>query len=134
MKTRLKFLLHELLIPYYWVFNFPVSLFLLWFSPIILLFWLIFFTICLKYLEKLTWNSFIIIWLPISTLWYLILMIDLAQYSPIIIGQGHTIVLLVEVTTNGVYFERICFSTILLLDWLSHFLGFPIIIPVIFNI
>jgi hypothetical protein len=48
-----------------------------------------FFTICLKYLKKLTWNSFIRTWLPIFTLWYLIL-INLGKYSPIIIGPGYT--------------------------------------------
>ena len=35
---------------------------------------------------------------------------------------------------DGIYFERICFSTILTLHMFSSFLGFPIIIPVVFNI
>ena len=134
IKNNLKFILHNFLIPYSWIFNFVISLFLLWFSPMILVFWLILFTICLKYLKKLTWNSFIRTWLPIFTLWYLILIINLGKYSPIIIGRGYTEALIGKALYDGIYFERICFSTILILHMLSSFLGFPIIIPVVFNI
>jgi hypothetical protein len=111
-----------------------VCLFLLWLSPIILVYWLILFTLFLKYLNLLTWNSFVRTWLPIFTLWYLILIVDLGKYSPIIIGPGYTEELLGKVFYNGLYFERICLSTILTLHMVSSFLGFPIIIPVIFNI
>ena len=134
MKNNLKFLLHDFLIPNYWVFNFAMSLFLLWLSPMILMFWLIFFSICLKYFKKLTWNSFIKTWLPIFTLWYLILIFNLGKYSPIIIGPGYTKELMGKALSDGIYFERICFSTILLLHMFSTFLGVPIIIPVIFNV
>nr|QUS63581.1 hypothetical protein [Haslea silbo] len=134
IKNYLKFILHDFLIPNYWVFNFIISLFLLWLSPMILVYWLIFFTICLKYLKKLTWNSFIITWLPIFTLWYLILIVNLGKYSPIIIGPGYTKALMGKALCDGIYFGRICFSTILTLHMFSSFLGFPIIIPVVFNI
>ena len=135
MKNYLKFILHDFLIPNYWVFNFIISLFLLWLSPMILVFCLIFFfTICLKYFKKLTWNSFIKTWLPIFTLWYLILIVSLGKYSPIIIGPGYTEALMVKALYDGIYFERICFSTILTLHAFSSFLGFPIVIPVVFNI
>jgi hypothetical protein len=134
MKNNLKFILHDFLIPNYWVFNFIISLFLLWLSPMILVFWLIFFTICLKDFKKLTWNSFIRTWLPIFTLWYLILIVNLGKYSPIIIGPGYTEALMGKALDDGIYFERICFSTVLTLHMLSSFLGFPIIIPVVFNI
>lgn len=133
MKNYLKFILHEFLIPYYWIFNVIVSLFLLWLSPMILIFWLIFFTICLKYFKRLTWKSFIRTWLPIFTLWYLILLVDLGKYSPIIIGPGYTEILLEKALYDGIYFERISLSTILTLHLFSSLLGFPIIIPV-FNI
>ena len=134
MKNYLKFILHDFLIPNYWIFNFIIALFLLWLSPMILVFWLVFFTICLKYLKKLTWNSFIRTWLPIFTLWYLILIVNLGKYSPIIVGPGYTKALMGKALYDGIYFERICFSTILTLHMFSSFLGFPIIIPVVFNI
>ena len=91
-----------------------------------------FFTICLKYFKKLTWNSFIRTWLPIFTLWYLILIVNLGKYSPIIIGPGYTETLMGKALYDGIFFERICFSTILTLHVFSSFLGFPIIIPVVF--
>jgi hypothetical protein len=88
----------------------------------------------LKYLKKLTWNSFIRIWLPIFTLWYLILIVNLGKDSLIIIGPGYTEALIEKALSDGIYFERICFSTVLTLHMFSSFLGFPIIIPVVFNI
>jgi L-lactate permease len=60
-----------------------------------------FFTICLKYLKKLTWNSFIRTWLPIFTLWYLILIVNLGKDSPIIIGPGYTEALMGKLYTMG---------------------------------
>jgi hypothetical protein len=100
----------------------------------ILIYWLIFFTICLQYFKKLTWNSFFRTWLPIFTLWYLILIVSLGKYSPIIIGPGYTEELMEKALYDGIYFERICFSTILTLHMFSSFLGFPILIPIVFNI
>ena len=67
-------------------------------------------------------------------MWYLILIISLGKYSPIIIGPGYTEALMGKALYDGIYFERICFSTILTLHMFSSFLGFPIVIPVIFDI
>lgn len=137
IKNYLKSILYNLydfLTLNYWVFNFITSLFLLWLSPMIFLFWFIFSTICLKYFKKLIWNSFIRIWSPIFILWYLILIVNLGKYSPIIIRPGYTEAFMGKALYDGIYFERICFSTILTLHMLSSFLGFPITIPVVFNI
>ena len=92
----------------------------------ILVFWLI-FTICWQYFKKLTWNFFIRTWLPIFILWYLILIVNLGKYSPIIIGPVYTEELMGKALYDGIYFERICFSTILALHMFSSFLGFPIL-------
>lgn len=133
IKNNLQLLLHNILIPNYWVFNFIISLVLLWLNPIVLLCWLIFFTVCLKYFKKLTRYSFNKIWLPIFILWYLILIVNLGKYSPLIIGPGYTEVLMGKALYDDIYFQRICFSTILTLHMVSCFLGFPVLIPIIFN-
>jgi hypothetical protein len=87
-----------------------------------------FFTICLKYLKKLTWNSFIRTWLPIFTLWYLIWGKS-SPYFPIIIVSGCTEAFMEKLYTMGFILNEYVFSTILTLHMFISFLGFHIIIP-----
>ena len=132
MFNQLKITLQTLLSDY-WIFKFIISLLLLWLTPVYLVLWLILFTIYLKYFRKLTWNSFIKTWSPILSVWYLILIIGLVNYSPLIIGPGYTEDLMRKALVDGIYFERICFSTIIFFHALSSLIGFFIIIS-LFNI
>ena len=134
IKNNLKFVFNNFFIPYYWLFNFIISLFFLWMSPLELICWLIFFTIIYsKYCNQLTLISFVKIWLPVIILWYLILMIGMKDYLPIIIGPGYTNKFMLNyLYNNGTFINQICFSTVLTLHILSSLLGFPIVIPVIF--
>jgi len=94
MKTMLKKIKNILktYISNYWIFkiNFIISLLLLWITPVFLILWLILFTIGLRYFGVLNWNSFIKTWSPIFSVWYLILLVSLVKYSPVIIGPGYT--------------------------------------------
>ena len=119
----------------YWIFkiNFIISLIFLWVTPVFLIFWLVLFTIGLGYFKVLNWKSFIRTWSPIFSVWYLILLVNLIKFSPVFIGPGYTEDLMQKALINGVFFERICFSTIITLHAISTTIGIPILIPM-FNI
>ena len=134
MKKNFSYFPDSFSMSYFFVFNTVVSLYSLWWSPFILLCWLIFVTLFLKYFDKLNRKYLIVTWVPIFILWYLILMIDLGGHSPLIIGPGYTEELLAKAFSNDLIFERISVPTILYLHFLSSFLGFPVFIPVVFNI
>jgi len=119
----------------YWIFkvNFIVSLFLLWMTPVFLIVWLIMFTVYLRFVGVLNWNTLIKTWTPILSVWYLILLVSLVKYSPVMIGPGYTKDLIRNALMDGIFFERICFVTIFMLHGISAKIGFPILIPM-FNI
>lgn len=119
----------------YWIFkiNFLVSLFLLWLTPVFLLLWLIIFTAYLRFRGVLDWDTLNKTWTPIFGVWYLILVVSLAKYSPVIIGPGYTEELISNALMDEIFFERICFVTIFMLHVISAKIGFPILIPM-FNI
>ena len=120
----------------FWIykFNFVLAFFFLWLSPVILLMWLVIFTVFLACFKKLTKQSFIKTWIPVLIFWYSILLVDLLIYSPVIVGPECNIEnLFIKILMGKVYFERICFSTIMLSHELGHRLGFSIIIIPVLN-
>ena len=114
--------------------NFIFSLFLLYLTPIVLLLWLILFVpLFLKYLGKLNLNSFLKSSIPILLAWYLILIVSLSTYVPVIVGPGYTGELILTILIDKIFFARICLCTIVPLHYVSEAIGTPIILPV-FNI
>lgn len=125
IKTLLKYLMTN-----YSIFeiNFVASLILLLLHPLLLLLWLIIFTVYLGFRGVLDWDTLNKTWTAILGIWYLILVVSLGEYSPVFVGPGYTHKLIVKVLVDEIFFERICLITIFMLHDLSAIIGIPIII------
>lgn len=132
MYNRVKKIIYVILSDY-WVykFNFAISILFLWLSPVAVISWLLLFTFYTWYIGNLNWKNFIRTWSPILSLWYLIILVSLINYSPVIIGPGYTEELLSKALSDGLTFERICLSTVLMLHIISAKLGIPLVIPML---
>ena len=114
------------------ILNFFISIFMLCVHPYVLVTYLICFNFYLKHLKKLTKIQLFFAWVPILIFWYLVLMFGLTMFCPIPIGPGDTedLILLISFyePIEPRWCEHICLNTIMILDKLSCFLGYPIVI------
>jgi hypothetical protein len=109
-----------------------ISLFLLiYISPIISLLWLCIPT--LYFLYVFNYKVIFKIWVFTIGMWYLIFTTSLSEIT-ILIGFGHTKLVIDYLLDNHVLFANLCFQTVYILDALSAKLGFSIYISAVINI
>ena len=114
------------------ILNFIVSILMLWIDPIILFTYLLSYNLYLKHSKQYTLIDFLMSFIPILIFWYLVLMYGLTLFCPISIGPGDTEELILFITfyepIEPSYCEHVCLNSIMLLDKLSCFLGYSIVI------
>ena len=113
-----------------------ISFFLLIYSPILSLLWLLGPTI--YFLWKRNYKAIFKIWGFTLGMWYLIftLCMTCLTVTPIVIGSLDTILLLdyMEIHIEELMCKNLCFKTVYYLDFISCRSGFIFHIPVLLNV